>query len=117
PTARVVGPSMLSLDGSEHDRHRASFVGPFRAGEVAGRFAHTTDDEASRLIDALAPAGNAELRRAFAGPMAAAIVTQALGLGHAEVADVLAWYDAIVTSVTEISSGNHPTAAGEEAFA
>ena len=56
-TAQVVGPSMLSLDGVEHDRHRAPFVGPFRAGEVAGRFAQTTEDEANRLIDELAPGG------------------------------------------------------------
>ena len=115
-TAQVVGPSMLSLDGVEHDRHRAPFVGPFRAGEVAGRFAQTTEDEANRLIDELAPAGAAELRRAFAGPMAASIVTQALGLGRDEVADVLAWYDAIVASVTEITAGKGATAAGEEAF-
>jgi cytochrome P450 len=116
-TAQVVGPSMLSLDGVEHDRHRAPFTGPFRAGEVVGRFAQSTEDEADRLIDALAPAGAAELRRAFAGPLAAAIVTQALGLGRDEVADVLAWYDAIVASVTEITAGTGATAAGEEAFA
>jgi len=116
-TAQVVGPSMLSLDGTEHARHRAPFVGPFRAGEVAGRFAQSTEDEADRLIDGLAPAGGAELRRAFAGPMAAAIVTQALGLGRDEVAAVLAWYDAIVASVTEITAGHGATAAGAEAFA
>jgi cytochrome P450 len=116
-TAQVVGPSMLSLDGVEHDRHRAPFTGPFRAGEVVGRFAQSTEDEADRLIDALAPAGAAELRRAFAGPMAAAIVTQALGLGRDEVADVLAWYEAIVASVTEITAGTGATAAGKEAFA
>lgn len=116
-TAQVVGPSMLSLDGSEHDRHRAPFVGPFRAGEVAGRFAQTTDDEANRLIDGLSPAGGAELRRAFAGPMAAAIVAEALGLGRDEVTDVLAWYEAIVASVTEITAGHGATTAGEDAFA
>ncbi|MFZ1996220.1 MAG: cytochrome P450 [Solirubrobacteraceae bacterium] len=116
-TAQVVGPSMLSLDGGEHDRHRTPFVGPFRAGEVEGRFAQSTDDEANRLIDELPPAGAAELRRAFAGPMAAAIVTQALGLGRDEVADVLAWYEAIVASVTAITSGNGATGAGEDAFA
>ena len=33
-TARVVGPSMLSLDGPEHDRHRAPFVAPLRLGAV-----------------------------------------------------------------------------------
>jgi cytochrome P450 len=116
-TAQVVGPSMLSLDGIEHDRHRGPFVGPFRAGEVAGRFAQSTEDEADHLIDELAPAGAAELRRAFAGPMAAAIVTEALGLGRGEVATVLAWYDAIVTSVTEITAGHGATTAGQEAFA
>jgi cytochrome P450 len=116
-TAQVVGPSMLSLDGVEHDRHRAPFVGPFRAGEVAGRFAQSTDDEANRLIDELAPAGAAELRRAFAGPMAAAIVTRALGLERAEVADVLGWYEAIVASVTSITAGTGATDAGREAFA
>ncbi|MFL5860831.1 MAG: cytochrome P450 [Solirubrobacteraceae bacterium] len=116
-TARVVGPSMLSLDGPEHDRHRAPFVGPFRAGEVTGRFAQTTEDEVARLIDALAPAGSAELRRSFAGPIAATIVTSALGLGREEVADVLGWYDAIVASVTQITAGTGATTAGTEAFA
>jgi cytochrome P450 len=116
-TAQVVGPSMLSLDGSEHDRHRAPFVGPFRAAEVAGRFAQSTEDEANRLIDEFAPAGAAELRRAFAGPMATAIVTQALGLDRAEVDDVLGWYDAIVASVTSITAGAGATSAGREAFA
>ena len=28
-TARIVGPSMLSLDGPPHDRHRRPFTGPF----------------------------------------------------------------------------------------
>ena len=29
-TGRVVGPSMLTLDGAEHQRHRAPFARPFR---------------------------------------------------------------------------------------
>ena len=33
-TARVVGPSMLSLDGPEHDRHRAPFARRFRLDAV-----------------------------------------------------------------------------------
>src|SRR5881227_669840 len=32
-TAQVIGPSMLSLDGDEHARHRTPFVGPFRPRE------------------------------------------------------------------------------------
>jgi cytochrome P450 len=116
-TAQVIGPSMLSLDGDQHARHRAPFVGPFRAAAVAGRFAQLAADQAQRLLDRLAPRGGAELRRAFAGPMSASIVTRALGLDGGEVDAVLAWYDAIVASVTSITAGRGPTRAGELAFA
>jgi len=116
-TARVLGPSMLSLDGPEHDRHRAPFVGPFRAGAVSERFAEVTAGEAARLVAGLAPGGGAELRRAFAGPMAAVIVTRALGLGPEEVDGVLAAYEAIVGSVTQITAGGPPTAEGDAARA
>ena len=117
-TAQVIGPSMLSLDGEAHDRHRAPFAGPFRPGAVNERFAEVARAEADRLAEAIAAATGrtAELRRAFAGPMAAAIVTRALGLTGEEVADVLGWYDAIVASVTSITAGEGPTDAGVAAF-
>jgi cytochrome P450 len=118
-TAQVIGPSMLSLDGDAHNRHRAPFAGPFRPGAVNARFAEAARAEAQRLTDAVgdAPGRTAELRRAFAGPMAAAIVTRALGLTGDEIADVLGWYDAIVASVTSITAGDGPTDEGETAFA
>ncbi len=118
-TAQVIGPSMLSLDGDAHDRHRAPFVAPFRPGAVRERFAAVARAEAERLAEAVAAARDrrGELRRAFAGPMAAAIVTRALGLTGDEVADVLSWYDAIVASVTSITAGDGPTGAGTAAFA
>jgi cytochrome P450 len=115
-TARVIGPSMLSLDGEEHALHRAPFTGPFRPRAVKERFAGVTQREADALISELEPQGRGELRRDFAAPMSAAIVTHALGLQHDEVQDVLSWYDAIVASVTEITAGNDPTRAGELAF-
>jgi cytochrome P450 len=115
-TAQVIGPSMLSLDGDEHARHRAPFVGPFRAVAVRERFAGVTADAAERLIEALAPASGAELRGSFAGPLAATIVTRALGLDPREAPAVLAWYDAIVTSVTRITAGEGPTPEGQAAF-
>ncbi len=116
-TGQVIGPSMLSLDGAEHERHRAPFVAPFRAAAVRERFAHATRCEATRLLDALEPQRAGELRRSFAGPLAAAIVAQALGLDTSEVPAVLAWYDAIVAAVTEITAGTGSGEAGREAFA
>jgi cytochrome P450 len=116
-TGQVIGPSMLSLDGEQHARHRAPFTGPFRPAAVRERFTDATSREAERLIDGLAPRGRGELRRGFAGPMSAAIVTRALGLAEDEAGDVLGWYDAIVNSVTEITAGRGPTPDGEAAFA
>jgi cytochrome P450 len=104
-TGVVVGPSMLSLDGEQHARHREPFVAPFRPAAVGDRFAGPVAEEASSLIDALEPAGAAELRRSFAGPLAASIVARALGFGKAEVSDVLGWYEKIVAGVTQITAG------------
>src|SRR5207302_7919751 len=50
-TARVVGPSMLSLDGEPHAGHRAAFAAPFRPSAVRERFAQAAATEADRLID------------------------------------------------------------------
>jgi len=115
-TGRVVGPSMLSLDGDAHARHRAPFAPPFRPLAVRDRFAEAVAAEAQRLVDELAPAGKGELRRALAGPLAAYAMTRALGLGPGEVAAVLAWYDAIVSAVTEITAGSDVPDSGREAF-
>ena len=116
-TARVVGPSMLSLDGAEHARHRAPFAAPFRLGDVRRRLAADVAGETDRLVAALAPAGRGELRRGFAGPLAAAVVTRALGLGAAAVDDVLGWYDAIVGAVNDLSAGRPAPASAEVAMA
>jgi len=113
-TAQVVGPSMLSLDGEAHGRHRAPFVPPFRLGEVRERLASAVREEVALLLGDLAPRGEGELRRQFAGPLAAAVVTRTLGLGHAETATVLGWYDAIVAAVTDLSAGR-PAAPEAEA--
>jgi cytochrome P450 len=116
-TAQVVGPSMLSLDGEEHVRHRNPFAAPFRPTPVKERFAAAAAQEANRLIDGFADAGSAELRREFAGPLAASIMARALGLEQGEVPEMLAWYDGIVAAVNEITAGGGVPAAGRGAFA
>jgi len=115
-TARVVGPSMLSLDGDEHAVHRAPFAAPFRPLAVREWFAGAARAEADRLVDAFEHAGRAELRRAYAGPLAASIMARALGLEQSEVGAMLRWYDAIVAAVTDVTAGREIPAAGAEAF-
>ena len=43
-TAQVVGPSMLSLDGSSHRRQRDPFADPFRLDAVRARFTAIVDN-------------------------------------------------------------------------
>jgi cytochrome P450 len=116
-TGMVVGPSMLTLDGDDHARHHDPFARPFRLGAVRERFTALVEAETERLIDVLEPAGRAELRRGLAGPLAARVVTFALGLGDADTDAVLRWYDDIVAAVTEVTAGKPVPAAGSEAFA
>jgi cytochrome P450 len=116
-TAQVVGPSMLSLDGAEHDRHRDPFARDFRRDAVRRRFTELVAAETDRLIDGIEPDGRAELRRAVAGPLAARIVAHVLGLDGADTSKMLAWYDAIVAAVTEVTAGNPVPKAGSDAFA
>src|SRR5919201_3675456 len=116
-TGQVVGRSMLSLDGAEHGRHRDPFARPFRLDAVQERFAALVAAETERLIDAIEPDGRAELRRSLAGPLAAIVTAQAIGLEGTDTATILAWYDAIVDGVTRVAAGNPVTPAAREAFA
>jgi len=56
------------------------------------------------------PAGAADARRSLAGPLAVAVVAEALGLGDIDPAAVLDWYAAIVGTVTDLAG--EPAAAG-----
>ena len=119
-TAKVVGPSMLSLDGAQHARHRGPFNRAFRRDEVHARLASFTQAETGRLVSAIEPRGAAELRRAVAGPLAVAVMAETLGLGPADPARVLAWYDGIVAAVqaeAATAQASDPGPAGTAAFA
>ncbi len=113
-TAQVVGPSMLSLDGAAHARHRAPFAPPFRARELEARFAAPVRSLADDLVARVRPAGGCELRTAVSGPLSVAVVADALGLERADAPTVLRWYTAIVAAVTSLSGGAGP---GDEAGA
>ena len=115
-TARVVGPSMLSLDGDEHRRHRDPFAAAFRLSEVRERFTETVEQEARNLAIALAPRGSAEIRRDLAGPLAVGVVAAALDLLDVDPATVLAWYDEIVAAVDRVSTGGEVGPSGQKAF-
>ncbi len=102
-TARVVGPSMLSLDGAEHTRHRDPFARGMRAAQTRAGLTQSVRKHAARLVSALAESGGAaELRRGLAGQLAVAVMADLLGL-DADAAQLLSWYDAIVAGVSALA--------------
>ena len=105
-TALVLGPSMLSRDGSEHARHRDPFAEAFRQSEIRQTFANAVNDLAHEIVAELRPHGRAELRRQLAGPLAARVMAVALDLVDVDAATLLAWYREIVAAVDAISRGN-----------
>jgi cytochrome P450 len=116
-TAQVVGPSMLSLDGQEHRRHRDPFAAALRLPQVRERFTARVDDMARELVRALAPTGGAEVRRDLAGPLAVLVVAALLDLTDVEPSTMLGWYDRIVAAVDRISAGQDAGADGGIAVA
>jgi cytochrome P450 len=110
-TARIVGPSMLSLDGAGHDRHRRPFAAPFSRSGVHGQLAAFVTGEADRLAGAMrsgstagSTGGRGDVSRGLAAPLAVAVVARALGLGQVDPGTILAWYDAIVGAVSELAT-------------
>jgi cytochrome P450 len=104
-TGQILGPSMLSLDGDEHTRHREPFAHPLRASRVRDEFESIVEEEARRLVESIAGAGSADLRRELAGPLAVAVVAAALDMSDVNPTVMRAWYDDIVAAVSSASDG------------
>lgn len=115
-TAQVVGPSMLSLDGPEQQRHRAPFADALRPAVSNARYAERIAEAADGLVRALLPAGRGELRRGLAGPLAVAVSAMALGIEHLPAERLLTLYDRIVAAVDGVARGGAVSADGLAAF-
>lgn len=115
-TGQVVGPSMLSLDGDDHARHRSPFVAPYRRGALSD-LERWIDAEALRLIEGLRAAGHAEMRTSFAGPMATATIHRSLALVGTDPDELLGWYRSIVGAVSDLSEGLPASADASNAMA
>jgi len=114
-TAQVVGPSMLSLDGSDHHRHRAPFATPFRRRPSISNHRHQIEATAWALATDL-PNGEVDLRGAIAEPLAVATISGALGLEGVDPGELRSWYRRIVDGVESVSSGGTVTKSSLDAF-
>jgi cytochrome P450 len=114
-TRRVVGPSMLSLDGSEHSRHRGAFGGAFRARAVRESLEAWTTGLAASLVDEIAPAGQADLRERIALPLATEVMRRILGLDVSSE-ELSRWNVSITAAIDEVTAGGSVPDYGIEAF-
>jgi cytochrome P450 len=114
-TQQVIGPSMLSLDGSEHHRHRDPFSGPFRAAGIKELEVRTRETAADLMTKAVA-SGKTDLRARVAGPLAVEIMAGVLDLKGVSAEEVLAWYHDIVDAVHAVTQGGEVPASGMLAF-
>jgi len=112
-TGRVVGPSMLSTDGDEHQAHRRPFESMFRRAPVV-EFTDAIRRTARQLVTGFEPDGGAELRTAYAAPLATSVIASFLGFhdgsrsaaAEAEVDQrLLSAYRTIVDTVVGLGTG------------
>lgn len=116
-TAAVLGPSMLSLDGPEHQRHRSAFAPHFRPALVREQFEKELVEASQNIVGSFAPIGRAELRTAFAGPLAVNTISRFLGLDNVEPQDVLGWYTEIADAIVGLTLGQPVAPSGTAAIA
>src|SRR4029453_12681366 len=67
-TAQVVGPSMLSLDGAAHARHRDPFEHPFGLARTRERFTAYVEEQVDELVGAPGPGGGPRRTSRSGGP-------------------------------------------------
>ena len=114
-TQRVIGSSMLSLDGAQHKRHRDPFSEPFRGGAVRD-LEKFTRETAATLVAATAKSGWGDLRAQVAGPLAVAVMARILDLADVDSDEVLSWYREIVDAVHAVTAGEDMPSSGLRAF-
>ena len=97
------GTQMLSADGEDQRRYKSACAPPFNARAVREGAAGLVDRKVAQLLDAVAPAGRAELRSALAGPLALYTVATVLGIPERHHPAIRSWYDAFAESLANFA--------------
>ncbi len=115
-TRRVVGSSMLSLDGPAHALHRSAFAPDFRRRHVHDRLEDPLGELLASLATRLAPLGEVDLRSAVALPTAAEMMQRALGLDGVSAERLIEWNTALISAIDGVTEGGDVPSYGTDAF-
>ncbi|MCX2184637.1 cytochrome P450 [Streptomyces sp. SKN60] len=91
----VIGPNLLGIDPPDHTRLRKLVAGEFTGRRVEAlrpRIQQLTDE----LLDAMAPAGRADLVDSFAFPLPITVICELLGVPAADRDSFRAWSNELV---------------------
>ncbi len=115
-TARILGTSMLNLDGPEHERHRSAFTAAFRPRVVREVLEARIAASARRLWGSTI-ASSGDIRSGVSGPLAVETILDLMGLDDLDPTEALSWYSAFGEAITALTLGQPLSSEVESALA
>ncbi len=92
---------MLSLDGTEHRRHRRPFNEAFSPQQIQSEWTARVEERVHGLIDRFGT--DVELRGEFASPLAIGTVGELLGYSSGDITTLRTLYDAFAASLSNFA--------------
>ena len=99
----VLGDHMLTHDGERHRHERAPYDPPFRLRPVRANYTEMIERRVAGLLGPLEGAAGAELRAAYANPLAIRAAGSLLGLTFEDIGRVSEIYDAFAAGMVDYS--------------
>ncbi|MGW0891283.1 cytochrome P450 family protein [Saccharopolyspora sp. NPDC002578] len=93
--------NLLNMDAPDHTRLRRITAQAFRVHHLRPRVQQIADE----LLDAITPAGAADLIASYAGPLPILVISELLGVPQADRPDFRAWTDEMLAPTSRESAG------------
>ena len=117
----LMGHNMMRKDGEAHMAERAAMFPAVSPRTVRDSWSRQFQAHADRILEELAPAGSANLCKAFALPLSAECLKDITGLTNIRFADMDAWSQAMIDGIAnysgnkEVEARCHAATAGIDA--
>ena len=117
----LMGHNMMRKDGDAHMSERSAMFPAVSPRTVRDTWSRQFQGHADRILDELAPAGRADLCKAFALPLSAECLKDITGLTNMRYQDMDAWSQAMIDGIAnysgdkEIEARCHAATAGIDA--
>jgi cytochrome P450 len=102
----LMGHNMMRKDGDAHMKERAAMFPSVSPRTVRETWIRRFQAHADRILDELAPAGRADLCKAFALPLSAECLKDITGLTNMRYQDMDAWSQAMIDGIANYTGDN-----------